>query len=370
MLILITWYLAGMYRAPALMALATAQLMLFIGLFVLSRYLAGGVKLRIPDAPIRVRKRAEDGQGLYVENTGKLPAAFLLRLKYCYPESTEKKDREHCGELGWRETVERGERITPQLNQGLPWCGVAELSIKELRIYDYLFLFCAKKRVSAKLKAVVLPARHSLSLSWEGRTGGWEEDTEGSLHPGDSTQPRWLKEYVPGEPYRAIHWKLSARTDQLWVKEYGQESEERWEQIFLFLGEGEPWSMQSREAFYHILSALLTGILEDGRSAMAVWDDAEGRVHRMETHGEEDVETVLLELYQTLQEIPKSGENDLNGKDRNPEDRSEWNEKEERMRGEGFGLNRNLELFYNGRLLHRFDVQEYEEELEQLSLLI
>lgn len=129
MLILITWYLAGMYRAPALMALSIAQLMLFIGLFVLSRYLAGGVKLRIPDAPIRVRKRAEDGQGLYVENTGKLPAAFLLRLKYCYPESTEKKDREHCGELGWRETVERGERITPQLNRGLPWCGVAELSI-------------------------------------------------------------------------------------------------------------------------------------------------------------------------------------------------------------------------------------------------
>ena len=82
------------------------------------------------------------------------------------------------------------------------------------------------------------------------------------------------------------------------------------------------------------------------------------------------METVLLELYQTLQGIPKSGENDLNGKDRNPEDRSEWNEKEERMRGEGFGLNRNLELFYNGRLLHRFDVQEYEEELEQLSLLI
>ena len=104
---------------------------------------------------------------------------------------------------------------------------------------------------------------------------------------------------------------------------------------------------RSREAFYHILSALLTGILEDGRSAMAVWDDAEGRVHRMEAHDEEDMETVLLELYQTLQGIPKSGENDLNGKDRNPEDRSEWNEKEERMRGEGFGLNRNLELFYN-----------------------
>ena len=49
---------------------------------------------------------------------------------------------------------------------------------------------------------------------------------------GNSGEIRQLRKYMPGDLVKRIHWKQSARTDQLLVKEFQQEEEES---VFLYL---------------------------------------------------------------------------------------------------------------------------------------
>lgn len=93
---------------------------------------------------------------------------------------------------------------------------------------------------------------------------------------GNSGEIRQLRKYMPGDLVKRIHWKQSARTDQLLVKEFQQEEEES---VFLYLDfsgekEADPKEMS---AFYQILSGVLSGLLKKKRGVQVSWRTSEGR---------------------------------------------------------------------------------------------
>lgn len=103
-------------------------------------------------------------------------------------------------------------------------CGLLELEIADIRVFDYIGLFSAKvKRPFHGRFLSVLPQVHELKLQEElgsaaGREG-WQDDV--AAKAGSDTQEIFdIRFYQRGDTLKNTHWKLSAKTDDLMIKEF------------------------------------------------------------------------------------------------------------------------------------------------------
>ena len=96
-------------------------------------------------------------------------------------------------------------------------CGVRILNVEKARIYDYLGLFALPLRGGDQHTITVRPrpvpmalpsaAKQGRALRWQGKPGGgYSENHE-------------LRLYRPGDSIQQIHWKLSAKTGRLILRE-------------------------------------------------------------------------------------------------------------------------------------------------------
>lgn len=97
-------------------------------------------------------------------------------------------------------------------------CGLLELKVTRLRVYDYLGLFSVRRPLPETVRILVEPLPVDpgpLNLP----------EGQGQRKPSSPTSPKGhsedydLREYRPGDPMRSVHWKLSSKWDELIVKE-------------------------------------------------------------------------------------------------------------------------------------------------------
>lgn len=103
-------------------------------------------------------------------------------------------------------------------------CGLIGVNLEEVRIYDYLGVFSSKLKVNDRKKLLsVLPQIHSLKLEEKLLAGGsiGETGEEVAAKAGCDTQEVFdTRFYQRGDTMKSIHWKLSAKEDDLLVKEF------------------------------------------------------------------------------------------------------------------------------------------------------
>ncbi len=101
-------------------------------------------------------------------------------------------------------------------------CGVLELRIDRVRVCDYLGLFAWRLPPPAPAALVCrpVPAAAEAPTLPEGR--GVRPAGLGSGRRGLGEDYE-LREYRPGDPMRAVHWKLSSKWDELIVRERSQD---------------------------------------------------------------------------------------------------------------------------------------------------
>jgi hypothetical protein len=97
------------------------------------------------------------------------------------------------------------------------------ISLKGIRIYDYLRLFSLRKRQIGEVKAAVLPNYYELP-EWK-ISGGCanliDSDTYSTTKCGDDPSEIFaIREYREGDRLQRIHWKLSSKQNQLMIKEF------------------------------------------------------------------------------------------------------------------------------------------------------
>ena len=99
--------------------------------------------------------------------------------------------------------------------------GVYPLRYFDVTAIDPLGVFAFTRRIPCEGELVVFPLPRpvrSLILSGSERDG-WQEFTAAALR-GGSVDPDGVREYVPGDPLRRIHWRQTARTGKLAVIEF------------------------------------------------------------------------------------------------------------------------------------------------------
>lgn len=106
--------------------------------------------------------------------------------------------------------------------------GLYELSVSRITVRDLLGLYDVTKQIYASTAVMVFPkgereSGYDMSLAAAGMTEADETDRRGN----DFSDISEIREYAPGDRLRDIHWKLSAKRDELMIKQRTAMSDER-----------------------------------------------------------------------------------------------------------------------------------------------
>ncbi len=103
--------------------------------------------------------------------------------------------------------------------------GIISVAVKNYWIYDVLYIFKAKKRCSAIQQVAILPESHLLMVDVTRKTREFYTEAEeySDRESGDDSSVVYqIREFRDGDSIHDVHWKLTAKSDELRVKEYGR----------------------------------------------------------------------------------------------------------------------------------------------------
>jgi hypothetical protein len=105
------------------------------------------------------------------------------------------------------------------------YAGNLEITLNNVRIYDYLKLFSLRKKKNTTLTVAVLPVYYELpeNMYFGLNSGIVESDYYSAVKSGDDPSEVFaIREYREGDRQQRIHWKLSRKQNQLMIKEFSE----------------------------------------------------------------------------------------------------------------------------------------------------
>lgn len=270
-LFLLIYYLAGMYRYLPLMALCGIELLLAIVSIPLSLRFCRALHPDFLQKSDVAQAEANFPCTIRVSYSGWFPTGrFHIRLRVGYYAGKKQTTFWLSGKCG-----QDGQDLEFQI--AAPYCGLMRIQADRLRAYDYFSLFSFRKRLAEEMQVAVFPRQLVLQVdlsAWDG-TGGQPTEDQVISSPGDAHHEiQQIREHRTGDSMRHIHWNLSAKTDQLWLKEYERETDFTAYLVLDMISLVEP-SIEERSAFYTLLSALTLGLLKNVAAVRLYWFDTE-----------------------------------------------------------------------------------------------
>lgn len=216
--ILLTGYFAMMYENTELMLLVYLQAALFVLSFFTVIFRKCTVRGEL-DIPVGIGEPDKESLvKLVITNKGFLPMGRLKVLLETKDECTGKKKAEWMTVA----SVLNGE-TTFVRSVVFSGTGTYRVRLKTLRVYDFTGLFYGKVKGKGEKKVRVMPRMHEIPvrLSLAVRNFFGEADVYEDGVPGqDKSELFDVREYQKGDRLQNIHWKLTAKQDELMVKEH------------------------------------------------------------------------------------------------------------------------------------------------------
>ena len=155
---------------------------------------------------------------IQVENPTVFPVSELkLCLSYKNAYSKQKYKKE------FTVSVDQRTRTSVTCTLSSEYAGNLIITLKAVRVYDYLKIFSLKRKLNYEIKAAVLPYYYELMDGdyYNRRTRLVESDYYSPHKSGDDPSEVFaIREYREGDRQQRIHWKLSQKQGQLMIKEF------------------------------------------------------------------------------------------------------------------------------------------------------
>lgn len=155
-------------------------------------------------------------------------------------------------------------------------CGKINITLKSIRIYDYIKLFSRTVNYGISQELTVLPSLATITPDIQTSLSSLTENEEFSkIKPGDDCSEIFnIREYAYGDKLNRIHWNLTTKLDELMVKEYSLPVSTQIIIVFEFCSD-----KNSENRFYKNDAAIETAMslsyymINNGISHMIAWYD-------------------------------------------------------------------------------------------------
>ncbi len=332
-IILITFYIGGVYRNTPLIVLSFTEAAFFVLMLITAlisllgtscrfkkdiNYGYKNTRLRIPAA---VSNRA-----FFPINKG------VLFCKYFYTSKKENKAEKTLFSAEGRSEKRIYIDVTGK------HCGILKVSAFRIKGGDHFNLFRISRKISADTDIVVLPAEKALNIYKESNI--YLNDISDNTHSaqGDSQEIYQIRPYRSGDSFKNIHWNISARTDELYYKEFTDTGRETIK-LYVDMKDMDREDLKRTDAFYELCSAVILGLLENMGNIDVYWTDNDA-VKNITLTQRAQLRSLLTELYYSKASTSRPY---------GSEDR--------------FVFNKALELYFGNKLIYRFSEDNYEEEI-------
>ncbi len=344
----VLFFLGGMYRYMPLLVLSSAMILLAVFCLITSRYFRRHLTVEFSKHSETGRVRDEISCGLTIRYTGIWPTGAVripLRISW--------GDRGKHRLCAVRQAVEKKGDLPAAFSVKASCCGLASISFERFKACDYLSLFRPGKKQADCMELAVFPGEEALQLAFSsaGEAQDVQLETPQQNLSGDTSQEiRQLREYREGDLVRHIHWNLSARMDEIYVREFQHENDS-------FAGvllDGRGFSALSEAdagCFYELTSAVILGLLKQVTVVVLGWR-GEGREDLIleEIRNADQCREALLSLYRNspVDKLPVAVEDQAGLLLVDPK----------------------LRISLNGQILHKFSRKNLEEEISRDVVLI
>ncbi len=302
--LVLTGYFAMTYENPQMMLLVYLQLALAVVAFVVVLYRKFTVKGEM-EVPVGLTEPGKDTLvKLTLRNKGFLPvlrAKALIIIEDVYFGKKKKR---------WMklEVLPRGE-VSLFRSIAFSEAGLYRVRLKKLRVYDFTGLFYSNVRCKSEKQIQILPELYDVPvrLSMAVRNFYGESDVYDEHRPGhDNSELFQIREYQKGDRLQNIHWKLSAKQDDIMVKEH---SLPKACPVILLL-EYHPRRKEKRKgtlfAFLEIGAGISFSLMDAGCPHFVVWyDDTIQDIRRVRVDNEESLFYVIGSMMNNEWKAPK-----------------------------------------------------------------
>ncbi len=216
-LVLLIIYMSIIYEsaALALLGFTTAALAVcsFAYLMIIRKKITGDIRI-----PIQI---AENNRPFYIRvlihNRFIMPFT-KIRATVCYGGNADKKQKKT--HIVLKQTTNR--QVMENCRVTIHKPGHYVFALDKMRIYDLTGLFYFTKKGNAREYALVLPEPSAIPVVLGERIRNFfgDADTFDDLRPGyDPSETFDVRQFRNGDRLQSVHWKLSAKSNELMVKE-------------------------------------------------------------------------------------------------------------------------------------------------------
>lgn len=297
-------YASVLYGSTALTLLAFSGILLMGLAYVYLLLLLIFVRVSIA-IPISV---AEQGNTVDVELNVKTKS-FLPITKLTFFLCYENISTGERGRIRLKETADLGRDTVIRNSIRVNHCGKYRFRLHKIRLYDLTSIFYLPKRYRTAAELYVMPGLYdtSVTVTEPSRHFMGESDIYDDVPGGmDASEILQIRPFQDGDKIQSIHWKMTAKTDELMVRENRQPLGCP---VVLFLDLSGSGSM---DAFFSLTAAVSFSMIDQKCAHYVTWySGRESDVIRVRVDDEESFYLFLMMLYEEKREkkLPAIQEN-------------------------------------------------------------
>lgn len=267
-------------------------LFLFVTVQVMRRRVA--VHLRLPE--VYVKKKGDIRIEAELDNTGWIPVPEI-RVELGYRDLYDQKS----GRLSGTAMLDGKGKVSLCFHLTSEYCGAAVFWIERVTVSDYLGVFgaaCKKPETQPELSVLPLRDRELSAIPEQARMLSGEENAYAlNISGDDPSEIHDIREFRQGDTLNRIHWKMTAKTGEMLVRDLGSPLENTALVLYDLKKEKEHISRREWDYFLETAASLSDRMLRAGNAHIAAWMDRKsGEIVRMHVGGEEELQSMLSAL--------------------------------------------------------------------------
>lgn len=181
------------------------------------------------------------------------------------------------------------------------YCGRIDISIKKFKLYDFTGIWSFKGKTDKMTQLYVLPLNNEEKAYVSARNNEYIEEPVkfSDNEPGDDcSQVFDIREFRDGDRLQRIHWQLSAKKDETYVKEFSLPIDASAEILLELSLLSKNDVLQNADAVIEKAYGLSVAFLEQEIYHYISWYDSKlGEIVRRDVTNADDIWNILYEIY-------------------------------------------------------------------------